>query len=314
MAASDGGNADRALSIDWLFAQLPGQDTGYRTPMPLPGAGASVVAAPLTEPSGSAPASAMAWTQPPPALEDPADLETAYEWLRSEKQRLEEYTRSQFATIQQQHQALLNKHFHSEQSLALRCQELNREMKFLAGQAETLQRRARELAEREAALSAQMERLAHAQEELLTLEQTSQNIRQDTETQRSLLEQLRAQTAELQVSDLASRHEFDNFEVALKERQRAWEEKQAEISARQAEMEERYAALEKAEEAAKRRLAELDELEERMQQEIHEHEQQLAQERRDMEIMRAKLRGQVRAHLPLSSLTRSNSVRIRSDS
>ena len=79
-------------------------------------------------------------------------------------------------------------------------------------------------------------------------------------------------------------------------------------------MEERYAALEKAEEAAKRRLAELDELEERMQQEVHEHEQQLAQERRDMEMMRAKLRGQVRAHLPLSSLTRSNSVRIRTDS
>src|SRR5438105_4893429 len=261
MAASDGGNADRALSIDWLFAQLPGQDAGYRTPMPLPGAGAAPAGGPLVEAPGGAPGPAMVWPQAPPALEDPSDLESAYEWLRAEKQRLEEYTRSQFATIQEQHQALLNKHFHSEQALAVRCQELNREMKFLAGQTETLQRRARELAEREAALSAQMERLAHAQEELLTLEQTSENIRQDTEKQRSLLEQLRAQTAELQTSDLASRREFDNFEVALKERQRAWEDKQAEISARQAEMEERYAALEKAEEAAKRRLAELDELE-----------------------------------------------------
>jgi hypothetical protein len=159
-----------------------------------------------------------------------------------------------------------------------------------------------------------MERLAHAQEELLTLEQTSQDIRQDTEQQRSLLEQLRAQTAELQVSDLASRREFDNFEVALKERQQAWEEKQAAISARQAEMEERYATLEKAEEAAKRRLAELDELEELMQQEVHAQEQQLAQERRDMEMLRARLRGQVRAHLPLSALNRGNSVRIRTDS
>jgi hypothetical protein len=36
-------------------------------------------------------------------------------------------------------------------------------------------------------LSAQMEQLARAEEELLTLEQTSQNIRQDTEIQRSLL-------------------------------------------------------------------------------------------------------------------------------
>src|SRR5438132_14032154 len=159
MAASDGGNADRALSIDWLFAQLPGQDAGHRTPMPLPGG--PIAGTPLAEPSGGAPAPAIVWPQAPPALEDPSDLESAYEWLRAEKQRLEEYTRSQFATIQEQHQALLNKHFHSEQSLALRCQELNREMKFLAGQAETLQRRARELAEREAALSEQMARLAH---------------------------------------------------------------------------------------------------------------------------------------------------------
>jgi len=298
MAASNGRNADQALSIDWLFAQLPGQDAGYRTPTPLPDGDQSSAGTSPELPGGAAVPS-MEWPQPPPALEDPSDLQAAHEWLRVEKHRLEQYTRSQFATIQQQHQTLLDKHFRSEQSLALRCQELNREMKFLASQTEMLQRRARELAERETALTAQMEQLARAQEELLTLEQTSQNVRQDTEAQRALLEQLRAQTAQLQQSDRASRCEFDNFETELKERQQAWAEKQAEMSIRQAKMEERYTALEKTEEAAKRRLAELDDLEERLQQEVQEQEQQLAQERRDMEMLRARLLSQIRLTLKI---------------
>jgi len=189
--------------------------------MPMLGVGDSCVGAP---PLVAVPD--LEWPQPPPALEDPSDLQAAYEWLRVEKHRLEQYTRSQFASIQQQHQALLDKHFRSEQSLALRSQELNRQRRC---------NDARELADREAALSGQMDQLARAQEELLTLEQTSQNIRQDTKIQHSLLEQLRAQTAQLQQSHLASRSEFDNFEIALKERQQAWAEKQAELSAHQAE-------------------------------------------------------------------------------
>src|SRR5262249_27450192 len=100
--------------------------------------------------------------QPPPLLETSADLKVAYEWLQAERQRLEVYTRSQFETIQQQHQALLAKHFRGEETLALRSQELNREMQFLGSQAEALQKRARELAEREAALTAQMQKLADA--------------------------------------------------------------------------------------------------------------------------------------------------------
>jgi hypothetical protein len=54
-------------------------------------------------------------------------------------------------------------------------------------------------------------------------------------------------------------------------------------------MEQRYLALEKSEEAARRRLAELDDLEERLRQEVEEQERQLAQERQDMETRRAKL-------------------------
>jgi len=127
MAASNGRNADQALSIDWLFAQLPGQDAGYRTPTPLPDGDQSSAGTSPELPGGAAVPS-MEWPQPPPALEDPSDLQAAHEWLRVEKHRLEQYTRSQFATIQQQHQTLLDKHFRSEQSLALRCQELNREM------------------------------------------------------------------------------------------------------------------------------------------------------------------------------------------
>ena len=288
MAAPDQAYSSQAQSIDWLFAQLPGEATAQ--PMTGPVLSASSPGHAPAAPPGQNGALSVVWPKPPPALENPSDLQAAHEWLRNERQVLDQYTRGRFAAIHQQHQALLAKHFQSEQTLAVRCQELNREMAFLAAQTEALQRRSRELAEREAALSEQMEQLAQAQEQLLEREPGSDPVREDTDNPRSLLEQMRAQTAQLQASDLAAQREFDNFEATLKERQRAWEKKQEEISARQEAMEQRYAALEKAEEAAKRRLTELDEMEERLQQEVRDQEQQLARERQETELMRANLR------------------------
>ncbi len=273
MAGSSSTNPSYARSIDLLFAQLPGDGSRQAPP------DVEVMSAP-EEP------------QPPPPLTDSSSIQAAYEWLQSERKRLEEYTRSQFEIIRQQHQALMAKHFRSEEALALRGQELNREMQFLSSQAETLQKRGRELAEWEMALTAQVEKLSEAQEALLAVQQTSENIRQDTEAQYALLEELRTQTAALQKSEGNARAEFEDFETKLRDHHQAWEKKQAAITARQEEMEARYLALEKAEEAARRRWAELDELEEQLRREVETQERQLAMERRDMEMLRAKLRMQ----------------------
>jgi DNA repair exonuclease SbcCD ATPase subunit len=268
-----------AQSIDWIFAQLPGEGSGFVAPRPVSTAPAAPPI-PLAEQPG---------TQAPLRMENEADLRAAQEWLQHERNRLEEYTRSQFDLIRQQHQALMAKHFRSEEALALRSQELNREMQFLASQAEALQQRGRELADWETALSAQMTRLAQAQDELLAIQQTSADVRRDTEVQCRILEAMRTETAQLQASESTARGEFDALQATLQEHQRSWEQKQVEIDARQAQMEQRYRALETSEQAARRRLAELDELEDRLRQELEEQERQLAAERRELEQLRARL-------------------------
>src|SRR5262249_54183468 len=142
--------------------------------------------------------------EPPPILKDPADLQLAHEWLNAERARLEAYTRSQFAIIQQQHQALLAKQFRSEEALALRAQELNREMKFLASQSEALQGRARELAEREATLTMHMEDLAAAEQEFLNIQHTDSSMVDVAEAHRALLERWRADTAQVRAARATS--------------------------------------------------------------------------------------------------------------
>ena len=285
MTVSRPNASPRTHFVDTLFARLHDERAGYATALP-PGSG----------PPGQAvdgPPS-LAELQPPPTLKDPSDLVAAHEWLKAERARLEAYTHSQFAAIQQQHQALLAKQFRSEEALALRAQELNREMKFLASQSEALQWRARELAEREVALSAHMEKLARAEEEFLAIQQTGKNITLSTAAHRKLLEQLRADMAQLQAAGANARAEAAAFETALRERQEAWEKKHAALVARQEEMEQRYTALEKAEEASQRRLAELDELEELLRSEYEAQERRNSQERQEIDVLRTKLRIQIR--------------------
>jgi chromosome segregation ATPase len=276
----------RALSVDTLFARLHDERVGYATTLPSGGG-------PEGQASGNGTAS-LAEQQPPPTLKDPADLQVAHEWLKAERARLEAYTRSQFAAIQQQHQSLLAKQFRSEEALALRAQELNREMKFLASQSEALQWRARELAEREVALSAHMEKLAGAEQEFLAIQQTGSHAGEATKAHRALLERLRADMAQLQAAGADAHKEAAAFEAALRERQEAWEKKHAAQVARQEEMEQRYTALEKAEEASQRRLTELDELEELLRTEFEQQEKRLAHERQEIDVLRTKLRVQIR--------------------
>jgi hypothetical protein len=101
-------HAPHAHSVDWLFAELPGE--GSRSSGPVALFGGPIVRATQSLPP-------VVWPEPPPKLEDATDLQAAYEWLQSEKGRLEQYTRSQFAMIEEQHQAMLAKHFGNEQTL-----------------------------------------------------------------------------------------------------------------------------------------------------------------------------------------------------
>jgi hypothetical protein len=283
MTVSRPNPSPRTLSVDALFARLHDERAGYAAPLP---------SAAGQDPGGNG-SSTLAELQPPPTLQDPADVEVAHEWLKSERARLEAYTRSQFAAIQQQHQSLLAKQFRSEEALALRAQELNREMKFLASQSEALQNRARELAERETTLTMHMEKLASAEREFLAVQQTGNNLGEVAEGHRALLEQLRADMARLQAAGADARTEASAFEAALKERQEAWEQKHAAQVARQEEMERRYEALERGEEASQTRLAELNDLEELLRTEFDQEEKRLAQERQEIDVLRAKLRMQI---------------------
>jgi hypothetical protein len=280
-----------AQFIDWLFSQLPGVDPGYGEAAPGLAVTSPTFSPHLDGQTGPAAIASWAGPQPPPALKDSSDLQAAYQWLLIEKQRLDEYTRIQFNALRQQHQAVLTKHFRSEEALALRSQELNREIQFLASQTAAFQKRAQELVEREMLLASQMERLSQAQKELLAIEQTGESGRQETEEQQARLEKLRSETAQLQSVEASARVEFSSFETGLRDRQKAWEQKQEEIRVRLAQMEERYLALERAEAAAQRRLAELDELEQRLQREfadqarpdLQTHQLQLQQRYLDLE-------------------------------
>lgn len=255
MSGPNGTHPLQAPAVDCLFVQMAdGTDTG--TPAP---------AQPQWCPAG--------WPDPPADLEKVPELREAFQWLQAERRRLEDYTRNQFAALQQRHQAILAQHFRNEETLALRTQELNREMAFFAAQAKIIQERAGELARREKAVAEQAERL-RAQQELQGLGEHP----------------LGPDPADWPIDTEAPANELAEAASALAEHQAAWEGKQAEIADRLAQMEQRYQALERAEEAARRRMAELDELENRLTQEFERQERQLALERRQVETLRARLR------------------------
>jgi hypothetical protein len=252
MSGLNGLHPLQAPAVDSLFVQLvEGNGASRPTPPREP------------EPAQWSPAG---WSDPPADLEKVPELREAYRWLQGERRRLEEYTRTQFAAIQQRHQQILAQHFRNEESLALRTQELNREMTFLAAQAKIIQERAAELAQREKALA--------EQEALQRAHPHSAAPLPDK--------------ADRPETNGTAPNELAEVAHALKEHQEVWESKQAAIADRLAQMEQRYQALDQAEEAARRRMAELDELENRLMQEFEKQERQLALERRQIETLRLK--------------------------
>jgi DNA repair exonuclease SbcCD ATPase subunit len=277
MAAVNGSLAQHVQSLDWLFGQMAnqGSETIPSTHFMVEGA-----AAPPTQPRQPADQMPPDWPQLPSILQQSPEGRTAYEWLRAERQRLEEYTRSQFALIRQNHQAVMARNFQNEEALTRRTQTLNADVQLLASQAHSLEERTQTLAQRESAIEARMGALASVQDELRAAEQARDAIRIEVERQQTILNDLEAQAARVQQGLL---------QADLEQRWQAMNEKQAELTARQSQMENRYQALEKAEAGAVRRAAELDELEYRLGKEFEKQERQLALERREIEALRVRL-------------------------
>src|SRR5262245_58791399 len=177
--------AHHAESIDQIFTWLA--EAVHTGQVPREAAQAQQEAA--------APASRPGPADPPPRQ---ADLQAEYRWLQEERKRLQAYTLSQFALIKQQREELLGRKTQIEEGLALREQELNRQMKILAESNEAVQKRGKETAEREAVLAGQLEQINNAQQTLQTLQQTSARMQKEIEAQRGQLEQTRIQSAHLQ--------------------------------------------------------------------------------------------------------------------
>jgi chromosome segregation ATPase len=273
-------------ALDSVFSQLGGNpdlESGPDTlPMGQPHAGAAGT------PSGAA----LVEIQAPPKVETQADLQAAYEWLQRERKRLENYTNSQLARLQNEHAAMLSRHYTNEQVLILRSQELANKEEFLTRQTRSLQQQAEQLAQRETALAAQREDLCRAHDENAAVQESCTGARPDADVQHALLDTLRSETLAIQHDREKAREDLEVMEKRLEQQREARDREQALLATRQAELDQRFSALEKAQEATERRLRELDDLEARLQQEIEDQENRLAAERKAVAAMAAHLRQQ----------------------
>ena len=98
----------------------------------------------------------------------------------------------------------------------------------------------------------------------------------EAEQQQVLLETLRTEAAALQASRAAAQAEMEAIAVALDEQREAAGEGPGPAREQQAQMDRRLRDVDRAEQAAQRRIAELDELEVRLREEFEEQERRLA--------------------------------------
>jgi len=273
-------------AIDWLFTHAA-TNRGFQGPSPTPGWQAA------TSSAESGDDSAPAETEPPAAVRDSADFRAASEWLQRERNRLQEYTQIQLARLEKEHQALLSRSYANEQGMILRCQELSRKEGLLKEHVQALQQQSAELSRREQTVASQLETWSRAQNELADLCMTRSHVAHDTEEMRALLATLRAETTALQQSRAATQAELEALSRALNEQREARAREQELARATQVQMEQRLRELDRAEQAAQRRVAELDELEVRLREEFEEQERQLAGQRREVAALYARLRQQL---------------------
>jgi hypothetical protein len=275
-------------ALDCLFSQLGGN--AYPEPNAAAPLGGSIPG-----PAGQ-PAPPLTKPEAPPKVETQADLQAAYEWLLRERQRLEAYTNAQLAHIQNEHGAMIARHYTNEQVLILRSQELTNKEEFLTRQTRGLQEQALQLAEREKALAAQREELCKVHEEYAAVQASCTGVKRDTEVQHALLETLRAETAAVQQDRERARKDLDAMEQRLLEQCATRAKEQALFSERQAQLDQRFNALEKSEQAVQRRLAELDDVEARLRQQIKDKEDLLTEEREALDLLAERLRQRLVSH------------------
>ncbi len=295
-------HASTTQYIDQIFTAVGGGAAQCDTvPMNAPSPPIPVPALPTAQIVPNHPAKEPA--HPAAALNPNADLTSEYAWLREERDRLEAYTRGQFALITQQREEFLARRTEVEAGLALREQEIHRQMKLLTDRAELLQRHEQDRAKGEADLALQQEKLANLVQQLRQLEQTKAKLQSDLGQQRLLLEHLRFQGTQLQEAARAAQAEFAAFEKALHNRRQAWQDEQANFTARREQLDQRCLAQEKAEESLRRRESELDQMEAELRCEIELREQQLARERQlareQQELERARSQRRTRAKQPV---------------
>ncbi len=211
-----------AHPVDAVFALMTDERSGSRMPSEL-----GSVEIKDAKPPGPPP---LDPPTPPPDVAENQDLRVAYEWLQSERSRLEEYTRVQFEKVEQQHRELMALHFQREQDAALQAQEINREIQRLASFSENLDERAGQLGERQKDLDSQDDKLAAVREEVRAFQQTRQTLQQEIDSQRSLIEQSLTRTNELREQARLLDSEIEAQTATLAERRRSWEEKEAETA------------------------------------------------------------------------------------
>jgi chromosome segregation ATPase len=253
-------------AIDALFTRLGGQGDSTAPPPP------------IVSESSPIPTEVDA----PPAINDPADVQVAYEWLRRERKRLDAYTSAQLARLRSEHEALVRQNYNNEQMLIVKSQELSRKEECLTAQSRTIQQQGLELSQREQALAGQLQEWCKAQEGLDT-------VRQETEVHQSMLAALATETAALQKTREEARADLEALAVALEQQREARARDEALYRARQAELEKRLEDADRAETVARQRMAEFDAVEERMLREMEDQEKQMAAERREFAALQSRL-------------------------
>jgi len=215
----------------------------------------------------------------------------AAEWLHRERQRLEAYTRSQLARIEQEHQAMVQQNYLNEQGLIFRAQELSRREEVLQAQGRGLQDQHRELARREQALAGQLQHWWEANEQLALLQEVNQTTREDTERMKSLRGALAGETAALQQAREAAAGELRNLLQAVEAAQQTRQKEEAVLKEQKTMLEQRIRQAERAAMASEQRQAELDDLEDRLRRELEEQEQDLRRRTRELQTREQGLCG-----------------------
>jgi len=223
------------------------------------------------------------------------------EWVREERQSLQDFTKQQFALIRQQQQLLnqqrdelISRQNALNETCLLRQQDLNRQIKLLA--AKTVQ-----VEDREKALSQQEAQLIIEAQQLMKVRDDLNAYRRKLAEEEDQLQSLRTEMDPLIKQEQALRLERSEEETAIRKQREALEQERAQLKHRFDELNRRNDELDRAEQALNRRIDEVTALEEHVlsegfQSELKELQERVEQERRTL-IEAESLAAQVQHHL-----------------